>query len=180
MKSKTIAKIVNGEYINCDDNPPPKSRMDEVLKNKKMPSIRTDAQFLANHGTLDKQFEGDDRQLKAVTDTAKSLGYNPSPNDTYIPTLARFPGDPMAFVPPGSPKSHIKKVCESTDRACEGDVKVARAPKKPPKTVRLGEDLIQEEAAMRIIENPEEAMKPKGQLRNEILDKHGAKPYDKQ
>ena len=180
MNSRTIGRIVNDRYVSCDDSPPPESRMDEILEGRKMPSIRTDAQFLANHGTLDKQFDGDTKQLKVFTDVAKSHGYNPSPNDTYIPTLARFPGDPMAFVPPGSPKSHIKKVCESTDRACEGDVKVARAPKKPPKTVRLGEDLIQEEAAMRIIENPEEAMKPKGQLRNEILDKHGAKPYDKQ
>ena len=180
MKSKTIARIVNGEYISCDDDPPPESRMDEVLRNRKMPAIRTDAQFLANHGTLDKQFEGDARQLDAITDTAKKHGYNPSPNDTYIPTLARFPGDPLAFVPSGSPKGHIKKVCEATDRACEGDVKVERARKEPAKTVRLGEDLVQEEAAQRIMENPEEALKPKEQLRNEILDKHGAKPYDKQ
>lgn len=180
MKSKTIGKIIGGKYISCDDNPPPESRMDEVLKSRKMPSIRTDAQFLANHGTLDKQFAGDNRQLKAVTDTAKSLGYNPNPNDTYIPTLARFPGDPLAFVPAGSPKSHIKKVCETTDRACEGDVTVNRPRKEPAKTVRLGEDLVQEEAEQLIMKNPEEALKPKEQLRNEILDKHGAKPYDKQ
>ena len=180
MKSKTIGKIIGGKYISCDDNPPPESRMDEVLKSKKMPAIRTDAQFLANHGTLDKQFAGDNRQLKAVTDTAKSLGYNPNPNDTYIPTLARFPGDPLAFVPAGSPKSHIKKVCETTDRACEGDVTVNRPRKEPAKTVRLGEDLVQEEAEQLIMRNPEEALKPKEQLRNEILDKHGAKPYDKQ
>jgi len=180
MKSKTIARIVNGEYINCDDSPPHESRMDEMLSSRKVPQVRTDSQFLSNHGTLDKQFEGDDRQLKAVTDTAKKHGYNPSPNDTYIPTLARFPGDPLAFVPAGSPKSHIKKVCEATDRACEGDVSVERERKKPKETVRLAEDLVQEEAAMRIMENPEEALKPKEQLRNEILDKHGAKPYDKQ
>ena len=180
MKSKTIGKIIGGKYISCDDNPPPESRMDEVLKSRRMPSIRTDAQFLANHGTLDKQFAGDNRQLKAVTDTAKSLGYNPNPNDTYIPTLARFPGDPLAFVPAGSPKSHIKKVCETTDRACEGDVTVNRPRKEPAKTVRLGEDLVQEEAEQLIMRNPEEALKPKEQLRNEILDKHGAKPYDKQ
>ena len=180
MKPKTIGKIIGGKYISCDDNPPPESRMDEVLKSRRMPSIRTDAQFLANHGTLDKQFAGDNRQLKAVTDTAKSLGYNPSPNDTYIPTLARFPGDPLAFVPAGSPKSHIKKVCEATDRACEGDVTVNRPRKEPAKTVRLGEDLVQEEAEQLIMRNPEEALKPKEQLRNEILDKHGAKPYDKQ
>ena len=57
-----------------------------------MPAIRTDAQFLANHGTLDKQFEGDDtRQLEAITDELrKKLGYNPSPNDTYIPSLAQI------------------------------------------------------------------------------------------
>ena len=154
--------------------------MKEVLDSRKMPSIKTDSQFLANHGTLEKQFGGDQRQLKAVTDKAKELGYKPNPNDTYIPTLARFPGDPMAFVPPGSPKNHIKKVCEATDRACEGDVTVERSRKRPAKTVRLGEDLVQEEASMRIMENPEEALKPKEQLRNEILDKHGAKPYDKQ
>ena len=180
MKSKTIARIVDGKYINCDDSPPPESRMKEVLESRKMPAIRTDAQFLANHGTLEKQFQGDERQLEKVTDKAKSLGYNPSPNDTYIPTLARFPGDPLAFVPPGSPKSHIRKVCEATDRACEGDVNVERSRKEPNNTVRLGEDLVQEEAAMRIAENPEEALKPKEKLRNEILDKHGAKPYDKQ
>jgi len=180
MKSKTIARIVNGKYISCDDNPPPASRMDEVLRSRRMPAIRTDSQFLANHGTLDKQFEGDDRQLEAITGKAKKNGYNPSPNDTYIPSLARFPGDPLAFVPSGSPKSHIKKVCEATDRACEGDVSVERQRKKPKETVRLAEDLVQEEAAQRIMENPEEALKPKEQLRNEILDKHGAKPYDKQ
>tara|TARA_R100001594_G_scaffold114221_1_gene149064 strand:+ start:422 stop:964 length:543 start_codon:yes stop_codon:yes gene_type:complete len=180
MKTKTIGKIVNGKYINCDDSPPPESRMDEVLSSRKMPSIRTDSQFLANHGTLDKQFEGDERQLNTVTETAKKHGYSPSPNDTYIPTLARFPGDPLAFVPAGSPKNHIKKVCEATDRACEGDVSVERSKKSPAKTVRLGEDLVQEEAAHRIAMNPEEALKSKKQLRNEILDKHGAKPYDKQ
>ena len=180
MKPKIIAKIVNGEFVKCDDDPPPESRMDEMLMGRRMPAIRTDSQFLANHGTLDKQFEGDGRQLKAVTDEAKKRGYNPSPNDTYIPSLARFPGDPLAFVPSDSPKNHIKKVCETTDRACEGDVTVSRSAKKPPETIRLGEDLIQEEAAMRIIENPEEALKPKEQLRNEILDKHGAKPSDKQ
>ena len=180
MKTRTIAKIVNGEYINCDESPPPESRLREVLDGRKMPAIRTDSQFLANHGTLDKQFDGDDRQLKAITDAAKKKGYNPNPNDTYIPSLARFTGDPLAFVPPDSPKSHIKKVCEATDRACEGDVTVGRERKEPEETVRLGEDLVQEEAAMRIMENPEEALKPKEQLRNEILDKHGAKPYDKQ
>jgi hypothetical protein len=180
MKTRTIGKIVNGRYINCDDSPPPESRMQEVIDARRMPAIRTDAQFLSNHGTLDKQFEGDIRQLEAVTDTAKQNGYNPSPNDTYIPTLARFPGDPLAFVPAGSPRNHIRKVCEATDRACEGDVTVERESKKPSKTVRLGEDLVQEEAAMRIAINPEEALKPTEQLRNEILDDHGAKPYDKQ
>jgi hypothetical protein len=180
MKYKTIGKIVDGKYISCDDNPPPESRMNEVLKSRKMPAIRTDAQFLANHGTLEKQFDGDQRQLKAVTDKAKELGYTPSPNDTYISTLARFPGDPLAFVPAGSPKNHIKKVCEATDRACEGDVEVQRERKKPKETIRLGEDLVQEEAEQLIMKNPEEALKPKEQLRNEILDKHGAKPYEKQ
>ena len=180
MKRKIIGKVIDGEYVSFDDSPPPESRLREVLDGRKMPAIRTDAQFLANHGTLDKQFEGDARQLEAVTNAAKSHGYTPSPNDTYIPTLARFPGDPLAFVPSDSPKNHIKKVCEATDRACEGDVSVNREPKKPQETVRLGEDLIQEEAAMRIVENPEEALKPKEQLRNEILDKHGAKPSDKQ
>ena len=55
-----------------------------------------------------------------------------------------------------------------------------RTKRKPKRTVRLGDDLVQEEAAMRIAENPDEALKPQEQLRNEILDKHGAKPYDKQ
>ena len=180
MGRKTIGRIVGDKYISCDDSPPPEARLEEVLKNKRFPPIRTDSTFLANHGTLDKQFEGDDRQLEKVVEEAKRRGYNPSPNDTYIPSLARFAGDPLAFVPPGNPRNHIKKVCEETDRACEGAVTVGRERKEPKETVRLGEDLVQEEVAMRIMGNPEEALKPKEQLRNEILDKHGAKPYDKQ
>jgi len=180
MKSKTIAKIVDGKYINCDPDPPSDDRFKDIIVSGRFPPIRTDSTFLANHGTLSKQFENDDRQLDKVVEEAKKRGYNPSPNDTYIPTLARYTGDPLAFVPAGNPRGHIKKVCEQTDRACEGAVEVGRTSKPMPETVRLGEDLIQEEAAMRIMENPEEALKPKGQLRNEILDKHGAKPYDKQ
>jgi hypothetical protein len=180
MKTRTISRIVDGKYINCDEDPSDDSSFMEMLKSRKFPGVRTDSQFLANHGTLDKQFSGDDRQLEAITEKAKKHGYNPSPNDTYIPSLARYTGDPLAFVPSGSPKNHIKKVLEATDRSCEGDVTVHRERKKPGKSVRLGEDLVQEEAAMRIMGNPEEALKPKGQLRNEILDKHGAKPYDKQ
>ncbi len=102
MKSRTIAKIVNGEYINCDENPSDDSSFMEMLKNRKFPGVRTDAQFLANHGTLDKQFSGDDRQLETITEKAKKYGYNPNPNDTYIPSLARYTGDPLAFVPAGS------------------------------------------------------------------------------
>ena len=180
MGRQTIGKIVNGKYISCDDNPPPESRLKEALDNKRFPPIRTDSTFLANHGTLDKQFEGDDRQLNKVVEEARKRGYNPNPNDTYIPSLARFTGDPLAFVPAGNPRNHIKKVCEETDRACEGAVEVERKSKPMPETVRLGEDLVQEEAAMRIAENPEEALKPKDQLRNEILDDHGAKPYEQQ
>ena len=180
MKRQIIGKVINGRYVSFDPDPPPDERLDEVLDSRKFPPIRTDSTFLANHGTLDKQFGGDDRQLEKVVVEAKKRGYNPSPNDTYIPTLARYTGDPLAFVPAGNPRGHIEKVCKETDRACEGDVTVERERKAPQETVRLGEDLIQEEAAMRIAENPGEALKPKEQLRNEILDKHGAKPYDKQ
>lgn len=174
MKKTTIGRIVNGKYINCDDNPPPESRMTETLKSRKFPPIRTDSTFLANHGTLDKQFEGDDRQLEAVVEAARKRGYNPNPNDTYIPSLARYTGDPLAFVPAGNPRGHIKKVCEETDRACEGAVEVGRTQKEPEKTVPLAEDLIQEEAAIRISNDPSEGLKPDEQLRNEIIQDHGA------
>lgn len=174
MKTKTIGRIVNGKYVSCDDTPPPESRMKEVLNSRKMPSIRTDATFLANHGTLRKQFENDDRQLSKVVEEARKRGYNPNANDTYIPTLARYTGDPLAFVPAGNPRGHIKKVCEQTDRACEGAVEVGREVKKPQETVPLGEDLIQEEAAIRIQKDPSEGLKSEEQLRNEIIQDHGA------
>jgi len=174
MKKTTVGRIVNGKYINCDDNPPPESRMTETLKSRKFPPIRTDSTFLANHGTLSKQFENDDRQLNKVVEEARKRGYNPSPNDTYIPTLARYTGDPLAFVPAGNPRNHIKKVCEQTDRACEGAVEVERTKKPMKETVPLAEDLIQEEAAIRINNDPSEGLKPDDQLRNEIIQDHGA------
>ena len=112
MGRQTIGKIVNGKYISCDDNPPPESRLKEALDNKRFPPIRTDSTFLANHGTLDKQFEGDDRQLNKVVEEARKRGYNPNPNDTYIPTLARYTGDPLAFVPAGNPPHMIPLVMD--------------------------------------------------------------------
>ena len=84
MKSKTICRVINGVVVNCDDNPPPESRLQEVLSSRRMPSIKTDAQFLKNHGTLDKQFEGDKRQLDEITGTA-NMGITP------IQTILIFP-----------------------------------------------------------------------------------------
>jgi putative FmdB family regulatory protein len=68
--------------------------------------IGTDTAYYRGRGTLEKQF-GSDHDLKIRVRQAMRHGYRPSPNDVYEPGLAKYIGDPDAFVSGG--KNQIKK-----------------------------------------------------------------------
>jgi hypothetical protein len=148
----------------------------EMCANQRPPACKTDREFLASHGTLENQFAGDPRGLREATTRAMANGYKPSPNDTYIPTLARFPGDPMAFVPASDPRGHCRRVAEARGHGLEDDEGRTIVPSPDPvmpKQVKLDVDLVEEERGMRIQQNPDLAHTNQDDLRRQIVDDHG-------
>jgi hypothetical protein len=156
---------------------------DEVLATmfalRRPPTSRTNQNYQKSFGTLDQQFSGCPKLLEYNTRVAKSLGYTPNINDHYNSSLAKFPGDPKAFVPHDDPKGHIKKVCEERGDACEGDVNVkGREPLRDPMETRIpmAADIVKQRVKELEINQPDEARKMTPQDKKaEVIHKYAPK-----
>lgn len=87
----------------------------------------------------------------------------------YISQLARFVGDPEAWV---DGRGDVQRVLEKRGWGSEGSVKAKLREKEPPKPVALAEDLIQEKMREMVIKDPGLKEKPREELREKVLDKH--------
>ena len=149
---------------------------DEVLATmfalRRPPTTRTNQNYQKQFGTLDEQFSKCPRLLARNVQVAKSLGYTPGIHDHYNSALAKFPGDPKAFVPHDDPKGHIKKVCD-------GDVKVkGREALVDPmeKRVKMAPDIVRQRVKELEINQPDEARKMTIQDKKAaVIDKYAPK-----
>jgi hypothetical protein len=167
--------VRNGEQPSDRDN----HRLAEMLAFRSPPRANTDREFLAGIGTLDKQFEKDPEGLQAVVEGAKRSGYTPNMHSLYNPSLARYEGDPAAFVPHDNPVGHIKKVCRERGLGCRGAVNIdapqpVRDHVRNPKKL-LADDIVDEEIRRRVKQEPGLAAKGKRALREAVIDKHALK-----
>lgn len=141
------------------------------------PALSTDDTFFHGQKPLYDQF-GSQKHLNRYLKVSKKLGFTPSPNSTYFSGLARFSGDPEAYVTRAQGRSYIRKLCEKRGWACEGAVNVgAREPESDPlapeKCKPLGEDIVRRRMRDAIRLNPEMSPKERQSLRSKILEKHG-------
>lgn len=118
--------------------------IEKAVANRQFPGLNTDTTFLADRGSLDSQFDTPEDLNRAVNG-AKKAGYKPKSTDVYISGLARFPGDPQAFVNGGDAKGHIRKVCEERGIGCSGSVNV------PQPELRQDPDVARKEAGKRAL-----------------------------
>lgn len=140
---------------------------------------RTEAEFFHGRHTLDAQFRGNEKQLEAVVAAARKHGFTPSPTMIYDPGLARFMGDPEAFIPASGGLTHVKNVLARRGMECSGglgsgglmEVK-ARQPEKEPEAGRLAPDLVNELVNQQIQENPDLARVDRRDLIAEVRAKH--------
>jgi len=160
-------------------------KLAEMLALRSPPRANSDRELFAGVGTLDKQI-GDPEHLDALVGAAKRRGYRPNPNDVYQPGLARFPGDPEAFVPATGGRSHIKRVCEKRGWACHGAVEV-KAVEGEPKHVPLAKSIVDREVRAKLRADkklqsdlqrqftsaPAKAASKINELRQEVIAKHG-------
>lgn len=148
-------------------------RLQEMLASRGVPEAMTDREFTEGRGPLAKQFEGAEDQLEKVIAAARAQGYEPNPNDIYLPCLAERLGDPLAFCPPTGYRGHIRKVLEMRNWAGEGSVNHVPYEEDPAAPVALATDLIEEEIDRIIQENPDLARIDRRDLASEITYRHG-------
>jgi len=79
--------------------------------------------------------------IKRIQGVARKYGINPEAAH-YVPALARFPGDPEAFV---SSKSEIKQLIERRGWKCEGVVEVDALKPSQPKPYEVADDIVERE-----------------------------------
>lgn len=152
-------------------------RFAEMLAFQSPPRANTDREFFDGMGTLADQFGKDVDGLNSAVAGARSHGYEPNPHDVYLPTIAQFEGDPLAFVPATGGRGHIKKVCEMRGVSCRGAVTVeGRQPESDPLgTPYLADDLVIEEVAKAAKTDPNITKASKNELRQEMTNKFAPK-----
>jgi hypothetical protein len=149
-------------------------RFAAMLALQQAPRIMTDSVFFEGQKRLGDTF--DEQYLKKITQAAIRNGYRPNPTDMYQPGLARFRGDPEAFVPASGGRGYIKRLCEKRGWACEGAVSAEhRQPDRDPmeSCVPMAESLIRENAQRMVQANPDLKRLNKRELRERVLQQHG-------
>ncbi len=141
----------------------------EIIATGSFPGLHTDDEFMANRGTLRDQL-GDQTEL--VVKAAKKNGYKPSMHDVYLPSAARFAGDPEAFVKHDSAKGTLKRTFEKRGWACEGSVKV-KGRQAEPVDKGLGDDLVKEEVVKLLATDKHARTQPVKDLVQHVKTKHG-------
>ena len=135
----------------------------------------TDDVFFSGVPTLAEQF-GSQVRLKRLVANCQKAGFTPGPYDVYQSGLARFPNDPQAVVSRSQGRGYIKRLCEQRGWACEGGVNVNhRQPERDPLEAApsMAPDIIRSNASRMIQQNPELRHRPKEEIRQMVLDKHG-------
>ena len=89
----------------------------EVCAFRQTPALQTDTTFLANRPD---PFDGDEHYAKRAVANCQAHGTTPG-GRTYLGSLARFEGDPEAWV---TSKADVRDVCRRRGWSCEGAVEV--------------------------------------------------------
>lgn len=146
---------------------------------RKGPVLSTDDTFFQGMGTLYDQF-GSQQALNRTLAESKKRGFVPDKNAVYFPNLARFKGDPEAYVSRSQGRTYIRKLLERRGWESDGAVKVkGRGPEKDPyareNCIPLADDAIQQYSAKMIQKDPSLKRLSKREMREKVIEKHGPK-----
>lgn len=154
-------------------------RMAAMVALRKGPGLSTDDTFFHGMKPLYDQFESQ-KALDRVLDESKKRGFVPDKNSVYFPNLARFKGDPEAYVSRAQGRSYIKKLLEKRGWESDGAVKVkGREATSDPYDRKnrklLGEDVISKYAGKMVEQDPSLKRISRQELREKVIEKHGPK-----
>lgn len=116
------------------------SRLGPMLRDQCPPSSRTDREFLMGSEN-GRQFQGQEATGEAYKKVAESAGVSVT-GKKYLSQLARYPGDPEAWV---SGRGDVQRICEKRGWGCNGLVDVKAADVGPrPDPEDLSDDIVAE------------------------------------
>lgn len=176
---KEIGRIENGKYVSAEAATKlQKEEFQRMLDNQQPPRIMTDDVFLSGIGTLDQQIPNDAAR-DYICRTAKQHGYTPKHTDYYMPSMARFAGDPEAFFNHGQGRGRAQDIVEQRGASAEGAISSkGREPEEDPHenpVHKLNPKIVKRIADQKIKENPDLARMDKRDLASEIVAQHGPK-----
>lgn len=161
----------------------------DMFAAQRPPQANTDREFLMGN-TNGAQFEGDPKAKKVpalggrnmaeyIGDRYKTVAEKHGQNvkgKKYLRQLAKFPGDPEAWV---DGKGDVQRVLEKRGWGVDwdgvGTNVQPRDPLTPPKEILLAENIIQERMVEMVNRDPGLKEKPREELREKIIAKHGRK-----
>lgn len=133
--------------------------MAEMLACRAFPGLRTDAEFLKGKCN-GNEFEDQPGLGNFYAAEAARHGVN-HVGKTYVSGLARYPGDPEAWI---SGRGDAERICRERGWGCEGSVNVATQEREARADVKLSPDLVDDEV------NDIMAMDP-GMRRSDVAEK---------
>ncbi len=133
----------------------------EMFAWQKPPMSNTDREFLEGHCN-GSQWEGQEVVGDAYAAVAREAGVDPK-GKVYLSGLARFPGDPEAWV---DGRGDVQRICEKRGWACEGSVNVKHRDvgNAPVEDVDVADDIVEQRILEKVWDNPELAAMDKGEL----------------
>jgi len=140
-------------------------RMAEMLALQCPPMSDTDREFLEGHCN-GNQFEKTLGLGNYYGRVAKEQGFSTT-GKVYLSGLARYPGDPEAWV---SGKGDVKRVIEQRGWSCRGAVNI-KGEVKPPSGGGIASSLVTEKVAEMVEQQPELARRPVEELRERVVDR---------
>jgi hypothetical protein len=148
--------VVNGKTVSAEefrgDPERARARFEEMVASRRAPACNTDATFLSGHCN-GNQFEGMDYLGDGYRQAALEAGVDPK-GKVYLGGLARFPGDPEAWV---GGRGDVQRVLERRGWGSEGSVNVKpREATEAPKRPGVAEDLVLDKMGEILSEVPPE------------------------
>lgn len=147
MKYKLNGREVTQEEFShgCQD------KLAEMLALGQPPMSNSDREFLAGRGGCYEQFKGQPGPASYYAHIAKQAGLNTT-GKLYLSSLARFPGDPEAWV---SGRGDVHRVCASHGWGAEGSVKLPVRNVAPVTGGGVARDIVDREVAEAMAGSPE-------------------------
>ena len=155
---KIVVKLCPPTQVEID-------RVNEMIESGIGPYLVTDVEFLKDSEN-GRQFQGRPEQGEYYRKEAEKRGQSVK-GKKYLSQLARFPGDPEAFV---AGRGDVQKVLEDRGWGCEGAVKVkARPSGEVPKPVDVASDIVDRETAKAAL--PEMTKRERLDLREKVKNR---------